>query len=119
MSLVMVLATRPARLEALQGMPAQAPGGDFYYSVRRHDTDPFIAHLEALCATLLSVRLHIVSDARNERLSAAALGELAGRGAISAIRFCGPRGFAHALRKEPDAVGLGSVRFHQEAFDMR
>lgn len=108
-----------AWLEALQATPGQAPEVDFYYSVRRHDADPFVARLEALCATLPSVRLHVVSDARNERLTAAMLCERDGRSPISGIWFCGPRGFADALRKGLGALGMGRVRFHQEAFEMR
>ncbi len=108
-----------AWLEALQSTPARAPDVDFYYSVREHETDPFVARLEALCASLPAVRLHVISGARNERLTAATLRERSRAGTALEIWFCGPGGLARSLREGLRATGMGGVRFHQEAFEMR
>ncbi len=108
-----------AWLEALQSTPARAPDVDFYYNVREHETDPFVARLEALCASLPAVRLHVISGARNERLTAATLRERSRAGTALEIWFCGPGGLARNLREGLRATGMGGVRFHQEAFEMR
>lgn len=108
-----------AWLEALQARPERAPEVDFYYSVREHATDPFVARLEALCANLPAVRLHVISGARNERLTAATLRDRQRAGSAPEIWFCGPRGLASSLREGLRALGMGGARFHQEAFEMR
>lgn len=108
-----------AWLEALQARPEQAPDVDFYYSVREHATDPFVARLQALCANLPAVRLHVISGARNERLTAATLRDRPRAGAAPEIWFCGPRGLATSLRKGLRRLGMGGASFHQEAFEMR
>jgi predicted ferric reductase len=108
-----------AWLEALQAAPDNAPDVDFYFSVRQRDADPFVARLEALCATLPSVRLHVMSSERNERLTAATLRERARPGKRPEIWFCGPQGLADKLRDGLRGLGMSGVRFHQEAFEMR
>ncbi|TAH48276.1 MAG: ferric reductase [Betaproteobacteria bacterium] len=108
-----------AWLEALQAAPEKAPEVDFYYSVRRRESDPFVARLEALCAALPSVRLHVLSSERNERLSAETLRERGRHGRRAEIWFCGPQGLADKLRDGLRRLGMGGVRFHQEAFEMR
>lgn len=108
-----------AWLEALQAAPDKAPEVDFYYSVRRRDADPFVERLEALCATLPSVRLHVLSSERNEKLSAETLRERGRHGRRAEIWFCGPQGLADKLRDGLRRLGMGKVRFHQEAFEMR
>ena len=108
-----------AWLEALQTTPQQAPEVDFYYSVRQRELDPFVAHLESLCVALPSVRLHIMSSERNECLTAATLCDRPGSSKTPEIWFCGPQGLADKLRQGLRAMGMGSARFHQEAFEMR
>ncbi|ATE61623.1 ferredoxin reductase family protein [Thauera sinica] len=108
-----------AWLEALQAAPEKAPEVDFYYSVRKRESDPFAARLEALCAVLPSVRLHVLSSERNERLSAETLREHGRHGARAEIWFCGPQGLADKLRDGLRRLGMGGMRFHQEAFEMR
>ncbi|HRP25974.1 MAG TPA: ferric reductase-like transmembrane domain-containing protein [Thauera sp.] len=108
-----------AWLEALQTTPDQAPEADLYYCVRDRDSDPFVARLEALCAPLPSLRLQVISSARNERLSAAALGNRTRAGAVTEVWFCGPQGLADSLRKGLGKMAAARFRFHQEAFEMR
>jgi len=108
-----------AWLEALQATPEQAPDVDFYYSVRHRESDPFVSRIQTLCATLPTVRLHVMSSARNEGLTAATLRDRHGGGKTPEIWFCGPQGLADKLRQGLRALGMGGVRFHQEAFEMR
>ena len=48
-----------AWLESLQADPANAPEADLHYCTRDQATDAFVPRLEALCAALPGVRLHI------------------------------------------------------------
>ncbi|MBW7901546.1 MAG: ferric reductase-like transmembrane domain-containing protein [Rhodocyclaceae bacterium] len=103
-----------AWLESLQAAPAEAPAADLHYCTRERAGDGFVARLEALCAGLPGVRLHVHADDGGGRLDAAALG--ADR--RSEIWFCGPTGLADALRAGLRRLGL-APRFHREAFEMR
>ena len=106
-----------AWLEALQDEPAAGLAADLHYSVRDAGTDPFVERLQSLCAALPEVRLH-VHDEQGEPLTAEALAEQQqGRKPLE-VWFCGPSGFADALREGLQAV-TGRIRFHQEAFEMR
>jgi len=106
-----------AWLEALQDKPVAGLCADLHYSVRDAGTDPFVERLQSLCADLPEVRLH-VHDEHGEPLTAEALAEQQqGRKPLE-VWFCGPRGFADALREGLQAFS-GSIRFHQEAFEMR
>jgi predicted ferric reductase len=86
--------------------------------VRNRDADAFVARVEALCARVPSVRLKIHSDDRDPALHARMLLDAAEDEPIE-VWFCGPGGFAAALREGLAKLGLGDVRFHQEAFEMR
>lgn len=108
-----------AWLESLQDAPDTAPDVDFYYSTRQRDTDPFVARLEALCANLPTVRLHVFSSDRNETLTASAVHRRHASSRRPEIWFCGPRGLADALQDGLRRLGLGRARFHREAFEMR
>ena len=97
----------------------RAPDADFYYCVRDRESDPFVARLETLCAQLPSLRLKVISSARQQRLSAAMLDDRARKEAVTEVWFCGPRGLADSLRKGLHEMGVSRFRFHQEAFEMR
>jgi predicted ferric reductase len=103
-----------AWLESLQADPANAPSADLHYCTRDQAADAFVPRLQALCAVLPGVRLHIHDARQGAPLTAALLGEAKG----SEIWFCGPSGLAEALRTGLRAMG-GLPRFHQEAFEMR
>lgn len=107
-----------AWLDSLTGDPASAPRADFHYCVRNRDTDPFVPRIEALCRRLPSIGLHVHSADRDPPLHASALAAAAGDDRVD-IWFCGPSGFAEALREGLRTLGLAGARFHQEAFQMR
>ena len=103
-----------AWLESLQADPEKAPAADLHYCTRDRATDAFVPRLEALCAALPGIRLHVHGARQGAALKAAALD-----GAKNAeIWFCGPSGLAESLRNGLGAMGW-HPRFHQEAFEMR
>lgn len=107
-----------AWLESLQGERATAVAADLHYSVRDRSADPFVERLQALCAALPDVRLHI-HDTRSGPLTAETIIEVHGAAQQMEIWFCGPRGLAQSLRNGLRQMGIGRFRFHQEAFEMR
>lgn len=107
-----------AWLESLQGAE-NVPDADLYYSTRARADDPFVTRLEALCKTLPTVRLHIISTDRDGVLNAELLHQRHGDAKRTDIWFCGPRPFGDALRAGLTRLGMRGVRFHQEAFEMR
>lgn len=108
-----------AWLESLQIRPEEVRDVDFHYCTRNRETDRFIGRLEALCGALPHVRLHTHSTEHGEVLTARELG-LGDDGRKKAeLWFCGPRGLAEALKKGLKESSNGSLRFHQEAFEMR
>jgi len=108
-----------AWLGALRANPASAPAADLHYCTRRAEGDPFVARLQALCADLPGVRLHVHDSGAEGPPSAEMLGLSAGERRRAEVWFCGPRGLADHLRAGLARVGLRRVRFHQEAFEMR
>lgn len=103
-----------AWLESLQASPQQAPAADLHYCTRNQATDAFVPRLEALCAALPVIHLHIHDARQGAILQAASLGAANN----AEIWFCGPSSLADALRQGLRAMGW-QPRFHQEAFQMR
>lgn len=108
-----------AWLESLQGRPAEVRDVDLHYCTRNRETDRFVERLEALCAALPDVHLHIHSTEHGEVLTAGELGLGGDERKKAELWFCGPRGLADALKKGLKESWNGSLRFHQEAFEMR
>lgn len=108
-----------AWLESLQARPENAPAADLHYCTRDRDTDPFVARLTSLCATLPGIRLQVHGTRQGNKLDAANMvtGEDSAR--LTEIWFCGPKGLAENLKKGLHASWRGKFRFHQEAFEMR
>ncbi|MBI2275818.1 MAG: ferric reductase-like transmembrane domain-containing protein [Dechloromonas sp.] len=108
-----------AWLEAMQGGACEALSTDLHYCVRRRDDDPFVGRLEALCAGLPGVRLHIHAADLGQRLDAASM--MRGKDAAlpTEIWFCGPAGLADGLKQALRRLWSGRFAFHQEAFAMR
>ncbi|MCC6533504.1 MAG: ferric reductase-like transmembrane domain-containing protein [Burkholderiales bacterium] len=108
-----------AWLESLQPHPQEAPAVDLHYCTRDRLTDPFVAKLEALCAGLPRVRLHVHGSVQGETLTSESLASIAAGTKRTEIWFCGPRGLAQAIRRGLERSRRGRLRFHQEAFELR
>jgi predicted ferric reductase len=71
-------------------------------------------------ATSADVRLHVLVDARDGRLTGERIREAATQWRDASIWFCGPTGFGEALKRDFAAHGFPvKDRFHQELFAMR
>jgi predicted ferric reductase len=108
-----------AWLESWQVHPVEAPQADFHYCTRDRASDPFVDRLQALCAVLPSIRLHVHGARQGEVLTAATLKLGDDRVKKAEVWFCGPRGLADTLKQGLTASGNDRLRFHQEAFEMR
>lgn len=106
-----------AGLEALGETPH--PPVSLHYASRDLAQDPLAGELQARAARLPNVRLHLHDTRRDGHLTAARLLQREPRLGASEIWFCGPSGFARDLKAGLQAVGLGAVPFHHEAFAMR
>ena len=70
-------------------------------------------------AEAAGVRLHVLVDARDGRLSGERLRQMVPGWREASVWFCGPAGFGQALRADLVAQGLPAGAFHQELFQMR
>ena len=71
-------------------------------------------------AKAANVRLHVLVDARDGRLSGERIRELVPQWHDASIWFCGPVGFGQAIRRDFASRGFPARRqFHQELFSMR
>ena len=70
-------------------------------------------------AQAAGVRLHVLVDARDGRLSGERLRQTVPGWREASVWFCGPAGFGKALRADLLAQGLPADAFHQELFEMR
>jgi predicted ferric reductase len=77
-----------------------------------------LAKLEA-DARAAGVRLHVLVDERDGRLSGERLRAAVPQWASASVWFCGPPAFGQALRKDLLAHGLPARHFHQELFHFR
>lgn len=105
-----------ARLQHL----AKLPDGktiDLFHTTGDVDEAAF-ARLRA-AARAAHVRLHLMVDAVDGRLSADRLRSLVPDWRAADIWFCGPAAFGSTLRHDLVATGLNSRDFHQELFAMR
>lgn len=108
-----------AWLEALQAKPGQFPAADLHYCTRDRVADPFVARLQALCASVPSVRLQVHGAVQGETLHAAGMADAQDASRPAEIWFCGPQGLAENLQNGLREIWHGKFRFHQEAFEMR
>ena len=108
-----------AWLESLQSRPDRAPVADLHYCTRDRETDAFVPRLQALCASLPGIRLHVHGSRQGEVLTAEALAAAPGEPRRAEVWFCGPHGLAKSLREGLQRAWPGRLRFHQEAFEMR
>jgi predicted ferric reductase len=108
-----------AWLESLQGLADKAPTADLHYCTRDRDSDSFVPRLEALCAVLPSIHLHVHGAGRGEMLTADTLAASQDSDKRAEVWFCGPPGLADSLKDGLKSLWGGRLRFHQEAFEMR
>jgi len=66
-----------------------------------------------------NIRLHIIVDGRDERLTGAGLREKATGWKTASVWFCGPAKFGETLKTDMVTNGLSGTDFHQELFNMR
>lgn len=106
-----------AWLESMQSTPALAPRVHLHYCVRHAGEAVFAERMAALCARLPSVTLEIHYSDDAGPVTPTAL--LAGTSQAASVWFCGPQGFAEAVRQGMEHLGRSPARFHQELFQMR
>jgi predicted ferric reductase len=108
-----------AWLESLQSKPTELNTADLHYCTRNREKDQFVGRLQILCAGIPGIRLHIHSAQHGEVLTSESLRLADDQRKKTEVWFCGPRGLADALKKGLKETWNGSLRFHQEAFEMR
>lgn len=108
-----------ARLEWL-ATRAPVVGGqtvDLIYATRAVD-ESLMGRLQHL-AEAAGVRLHLLVESRDGRLSTEGLCQRVPGWREASVWFCGPAGFGRMLRRSLCGQGLPAARFHQELFEMR
>jgi predicted ferric reductase len=108
------------RQQAEGGHPSLPPGQriDLFHSTADVDHDA-LARLAA-DASAADVRLHVFIDAQHGRLTGQRIRDEVPDWREASIWFCGPVGFADALRRDFAAHGFPvRRRFHHELFQMR
>lgn len=107
-----------ARLKQLANQPDSPQSIDFFHTTAEVDEQALARLAEDVDNT--QVRLHLLIDARDGYLSAERIRAAVPEWREASIWFCGPSGFAKALRQDFEALGFPVHRhFHQELFDMR
>lgn len=96
-----------------------APKVDFYYCIKNESEAHLLPRLEALCDSLPNVTLHPHLSDEMGYLTADKLPIKTGKEDVE-VWFCGPVGFANALKQGLKGKGFNTEkRFHQENFAMR
>ncbi|MGE4281862.1 MAG: ferric reductase-like transmembrane domain-containing protein [Magnetospirillum sp.] len=107
---------RARQLAAGQGHPGQQI--DLIHTTVEEDAEA-LAELHRLADTA-GIRLHVMVDGRDGRLSGEKLRQMLPGWERASLWFCGPAGFGKALRGDLARHGMAvSRRFHQEMFAMR
>ncbi|WP_114971246.1 ferric reductase-like transmembrane domain-containing protein [Rhodoferax ferrireducens] len=105
-----------ARMKTLANQPDGTTIDLFHTTAVLDETAIGKLQRDALAA---NVRLHVLVDARDGRLSTERICEAVPQWQSADIWFCGPTGFGQALRKDFIAKGLAPGDFHQELFNIR
>jgi len=109
-----------ARATAQAAGPGAGPRQevDLFHTTAEYDAQA-IGKLTA-DAEAAGIRLHLLLDARDGRLTGDRIRELVPGWRDASLWFCGPGGFGAALRQDFAAEGFPvEARFHQEMFAMR
>jgi predicted ferric reductase len=108
-----------AWLEALQNQPEDSLVAEMHYCTHDSATDPFVKRLEEACTGLTGIQLQIHDSNQGNKLTAdQLLTQDSKKGALE-VWFCGPSAWAKILEKELRESLQGSLRFRQEAFELR
>jgi len=107
-----------AWLESLQNKRAATVSAELHYFVQDSASDPFVNRLQALCAALPDVRMHL-HDGQSAPASVENLAASSGAPKRTEVWFCGPLGLGRVLRDGLSQALDGRLRFHQEAFEFR
>jgi predicted ferric reductase len=105
-----------SRLQTMEHLPKDT-SVDLFYSTNAPDA-AFLEQIQRF-ADVAQVRLHVVIDGKDPRLTAERICELVPQWKDASIWFCGPAGFGQALRANFTEKGLPAENFQQELFDMR
>lgn len=112
-----------AWLDSLARTAAQGqstPDADLHYFTRNAQQDPFAQQLQAGCAAVPSVRLHVHDSQAAPQTSAQhVVAESAQARQRTDVWFCGPAGLGQQVRSALRQKLGWRMRFHQEAFEMR
>ena len=91
---------------------------DLFHPTADVDEDALARLIETAAAA--NVRLHLLVDAKDGRLTGDRIRETVPNWRAASIWFCGPAGFGRALKSDFAAQGWPvKKRFHQELFQMR
>ncbi|CNC65074.1 ferredoxin reductase family protein [Yersinia intermedia] len=107
-----------ARLEKLATNDGKSQNVDFWYCTCTTAQNQFPPNLDTLCIQS-GVRLHRIIDEWGQQLSPKSVLHVVQDISRTSVWFCGPSGFAKALRSEFTAMGLNDSDFHVERFEMR
>jgi predicted ferric reductase len=105
-----------ARLEYLEHHP-DPQTVDLFHTTADFDQAAINKLREA--AQAANVRLHVLVDARDGRLSAESIRAQVPDWRAASLWFCGPAAFGTALRENFIDKGLAAADFHQELFQLR
>lgn len=97
--------------------PGRPQDIDLFHTTTDHEDDA-MARLSA-DAQASGVRLHVLVDARDGRLTGDRLRAMVPDWRNASVWFCGPAGFGRALRDDLRRHGLSAGQFHQEYFHLR
>ena len=107
-----------AAMERREHPERPRPVIDLFHTTKDHD-EAAIDKLTADAAAA-GIRLHVLIDARDGMLTGERISSAVPDWREASIWFCGPTGFANALRRDLAARGMPvAERFHQELFEMR
>ena len=107
-----------ARMQQMQQEPGvHHEAVDLFYTTAQEDAD--VLQLLNDQAAAAGVRLQVLVDRRDGYLTGERLRQQVPDWQTASVWFCGPTGFAEALRQDLMAHGLTADQFHQELFAMR
>lgn len=113
-----------AWLEELQNHPELIPTTQMHYCTNDAATDPMVPRLLQLCKNLgldnsTGIRLQIHDSIKGQKITTQDLLNHDSPKKATEVWYCGPKGLANLLEAGLKKILPGSLRFHQEAFELR